>query len=97
MPDDGRSRPADRRRIVAGLLEGYRVGLDCVQVLTELVVQLARQRLALGLLTLKVLPGQTAVLGQQSGQPRFRFMSLHELVASFPVSTPGEPGEAACQ
>ena len=79
---------------VAHVADGYRVQLDGVEALAQLVVQLARQAAPLVLLHHQVLLRQQAVLRQAArpasccdGDPQA------QLVLGVPPAPPGEPGE----
>src|SRR5690606_40067836 len=75
-------------------LDGHCVRFDCIQVLAQLIVQLACERLALRLLQLHVLLSQAPMIVQQRGKLCLRCTSGNELPARFHVSTPSEPSHA---
>ena len=91
--DDGRCRTKHGRARLEALLNADGVDLDRIQVLPELVVQLAGQGLPLGLLQVQELSGEAAIVQQQFLEPRFRRSPLRELDARDPVASPCEPCE----
>ena len=63
VANDGACSPKDGRRAIGHfLLDRHRVGLDRIEILTQLIVQLTGEKLPLRFLRPQVLPRQLAIL-----------------------------------
>ena len=72
----------------------HRIELDGIEILAQFIVQVARQRLALGFLDVDVLLGQSLVFGKRFRELRLCRPAVVQLPGGLNVTTGGEPDEA---